>query len=635
MASHPTAPISQLAAKRRIRHLKSLHIRNVTLPDAALSSTSLLSSKRPPARVNLYNLPDTFYELCLPESPHPVFFQSELMVASCNPNWNNVAEATISPWISPILPDGTATSQESEDQETKQPPAVQDQEAPPLPERPHSKPLIPRMLNSLDRFILKVWARLHDASEYHLIVETEVSLKHLDFVSNELTQVDANWPPNYILFGLEGVYFTIGDELAPRLVDQTHPDDDAPVVKVDGNKIRPSYKYDAIAKIVAAQQEIWELQCSNCSLVDEAQQLMASPTHDKAPLTRKYRDQKSRISLIEKEITSFTQDIQADRHRLKDLQNTILSRRRQLQDSQVSREAIRHALESRRDLLSGKKTDVSKSTLSISRRQRELITNLKDIFPIEQSTFDVLTYTICGLRLPNADYTGQDDEKIATALGFTAHLICMIAFYLEVPLRYSPRPMSSRATIIDGVSQQYQDNNEFPLFSRGSDRFRFDYGVFLLNKNVEQLMNHVGLNVSNLRNTLPNLKILCQTISNWRVEEEPRNDVGGLVSSSSSSTQGDSNNRIRSPTFKNGAWLPPPPILENGNANKIISVPIQATEGNHLDDFIPPLPPRSPPPFSSSVGALRQMMGGWDANKPLPDLVRPKKDYVAVTQTAL
>ena len=69
---------------------------------------------------------------------------------------------------------------------------------------------------------------------------------------------------------------------------------------------------------------------------------------------RQYRDQKSRIALIEREIMANTQDIQADRHRLKDLQNVIVARRRQLQDSQLSREAIRHALESRRDALMSK-----------------------------------------------------------------------------------------------------------------------------------------------------------------------------------------------------------------------------------------------------------------------------------------
>lgn len=49
-------------------------------------------------------------------------------------------------------------------------------------------------------------------------------------------------------------------------------------------------------------------------------------------------------------------------------------------------------------------------------------------------------------------YDGQNDELIATALGFTAHLVSMLAYYLEIPLRYPTIPMGSRAMIRDVVS---------------------------------------------------------------------------------------------------------------------------------------------------------------------------------------
>lgn len=45
----------------------------------------------------------------------------------------------------------------------------------------------------------------------------------------------------------------------------------------------------------------------------------------------------------------------------------------------------------------------------------------------------------------------------------------------------------------------------FPLFSRGVDRARFEYGVYLLNKNLEQLLQSQGFVAMNLKLTLPNL----------------------------------------------------------------------------------------------------------------------------------
>lgn len=56
----------------------------------------------------------------------------------------------------------------------------------------------------------------------------------------------------------------------------------------------------------------------------------------------------------------------------------------------------------------------------------------------------------------------------------------------------------------------------FPLYPRGVDNTRFEYAVFLLNKNVEQILNSQGIDAKNLRNTLPNLleflKVYCHQL---------------------------------------------------------------------------------------------------------------------------
>eukprot|EP00066_Takifugu_rubripes_P026003 XP_011615269.1 PREDICTED: UV radiation resistance-associated gene protein-like isoform X2 [Takifugu rubripes] len=47
--------------------------------------------------------------------------------------------------------------------------------------------------------------------------------------------------------------------------------------------------------------------------------------------------------------------------------------------------------------------------------------------------------------------------------------------------------------------------SRFPLYSRG-ERFHFEYGVYLLNKNIAQLRYQHGLTTPDLQQTLPNLK---------------------------------------------------------------------------------------------------------------------------------
>jgi len=47
-----------------------------------------------------------------------------------------------------------------------------------------------------------------------------------------------------------------------------------------------------------------------------------------------------------------------------------------------------------------------------------------------------------------------------------------------------------------------------PLFVRGKDRFYFNYGVFLLNRNIAQLRHHCGMKTEELKDTLSNLRDL-------------------------------------------------------------------------------------------------------------------------------
>jgi len=80
--------------------------------------------------------------------------------------------------------------------------------------------------------------------------------------------------------------------------------------------------------------------------------------------------------------------------------------------------------------------------------------------------------------------------------GYVAHLTFMISKYLEVPFRFPISPMCSRSHIKDDISTSTPDNPKertYPLYSVKKERLQFDYGVFLLNKNIQQLLNHCML----------------------------------------------------------------------------------------------------------------------------------------------
>ena len=80
----------------------------------------------------------------------------------------------------------------------------------------------------------------------------------------------------------------------------------------------------------------------------------------------------------------------------------------------------------------------------------------------------------------NRDYLLVEDEKLSCALSYIAHLVFMIAKFLDIPLRYKILANGSRSAV--------QDVNTFyPLFKTRVDRERFDKACWLLERNVDCL----------------------------------------------------------------------------------------------------------------------------------------------------
>ena len=53
--------------------------------------------------------------------------------------------------------------------------------------------------------------------------------------------------------------------------------------------------------------------------------------------------------------------------------------------------------------------------------------------------------------------TGQDETMISVALGYTSHLVAMIAQFLDVPLRYPVTCLGSRSQISDFIIDKLTD----------------------------------------------------------------------------------------------------------------------------------------------------------------------------------
>jgi UV radiation resistance-associated gene protein len=111
-----------------------------------------------------------------------------------------------------------------------------------------------------------------------------------------------------------------------------------------------------------------------------------------------------------------------------------------------------HLLEARSTLTERKATHYQ-LTVSIAAQRRRICLDLSSIYPIESVDDETLRFTIRGIRLPSTGkFAESPEEEVATALGWTAHLVYLLAGYLWIPLRYPVQPIGGRSLIKDPVS---------------------------------------------------------------------------------------------------------------------------------------------------------------------------------------
>ena len=158
-------------------------------------------------------------------------------------------------------------------------------------------------------------------------------------------------------------------------------------------------------------------------------------------------------------------------------------------------------------------------------RRVTLLRHLELIYPIDLVDGSLLLFSIVDIPLPNRTPDEEervsksknaaslvDDDSLSSALGLVGQLVSLLSVYLETPVHYPIATAGSRAVVEDGISVM-SGPRAFPLYQRGVEQYRFEYACFLVNKDVEQMMNAHGITVLDIRHTLPNLKNLLVTLT--------------------------------------------------------------------------------------------------------------------------
>ncbi|CAG8497673.1 10442_t:CDS:2 [Cetraspora pellucida] len=217
-----------------------------------------------------------------------------------------------------------------------------------------------------------------------------------------------------------------------------------------------SYTYDAVMRLNNIESCLIDMKKSRDEVITNIDQVLEREK-TKLILEKEKSSSELRLSRYRAEIADQNKALEEDRQRINSLRENIRLRRVALEDARSRYQTGNDYLEESHKLLERARVDVLSEALFVTTsklcaRQKELVADLLTIYPIEQVQSESFSFKILGVPLPNSAFTGCDEDQVATALGFTCHLIHMLAYYLGVPLRFPMTPMSSKSIIRDPIS---------------------------------------------------------------------------------------------------------------------------------------------------------------------------------------
>lgn len=352
----------------------------------------------------------------------------------------------------------------------------------------------------LDTFTIRLWVKRQD---FVPLIEEEVNLGSLQFIG---TLENHPFPPNCILFHLIDGIYTI--DLASKPPKPKH----APSL--------PTSSYSALMRLSNLDESIQDALATREELAAQINEILNSNPVDESPQAEE------EVALASRYVASERKLLKNSIRRRAELKASICARREAIQSGKELQSKYLEDINNAQDKLSNCKTLLQTTTSEIHGQRRRICEELSAIYPIEP-TSHTLAFTICGLPLPNSTFEDADEDIVSAALGYVARLVDMLQYYLSVPIPYPISPYGSRSLIQDFISVLQDNQRTFPLYMKGVVRFRFDYGVFLLNKNIERLAESQGLKVMDIRQTLPNLKYVLYVCSAGS-SELPARKAGGI-----------------------------------------------------------------------------------------------------------
>ncbi|KAL6711463.1 hypothetical protein ACN47E_004397 [Coniothyrium glycines] len=381
----------------------------------------------------------------------------------------------------------------------------------------------------LDRLTVRVWAKSETMSEWQYLMDYTVQLRALQFIGKDMGRFRHPLPQNCILFHMtDGIYTSFTDL---PVQERARQEVLAPPKENADGRVLTSSSYDALMRLSTLDDCIQDALATRDRIAEEIEDILES-NKVKIGKIEQVPESEESLRIVEAAVTSEKRRVIAIRRKRDDLQANLNSRREKMRLGLLEQNSLANNLPQERTAHTSLQTSVSNLSEAITGQRRRICEDLLSIYPIEPIPAKPLTFTIRTLPLPNTVFESIDTDTIAAALSYVAQLVTSLATYFAVLLPYPITLHGSTSTIEDPLAlgnakTPTKELRIYPLYMRNVVRYRFDYAVFLLNKNIEILSNALGLRPVDIRHTLPNLKYLLY-IATAGVGELPARRAGGI-----------------------------------------------------------------------------------------------------------
>ena len=374
----------------------------------------------------------------------------------------------------------------------------------------------PRVSRS-DNCTLRVWARGVGHGEYVLLLELKVNLRSLQYVGKHLEDFHHPLPQNCILLHLsDGIYTSFTDLPANGLGLEISSIPTSASTDVGSS-------FDALMQLANLDDCIQDALKVRQQLEEDVSKLLTD-LQSKRAKTQVIAERQENLTSSTSATSTLARQKSLIEKRKEDLKRSLQLRRSAVQSSKANNRTDRAGQISKKATKSLKE-DVQRTSDQAQGQLRRISETLLTIFPIEALKNKALQFSIRDIYLPNSTFDDTNRDEIAAALGFTAQLVHHLSQYLSMPLPYPIETNASTSSIEDPISMSIAQR-KYPLYPTNV-AYKFEYGVFLLNKDIEFLMCKAGLRVLDIRHTLPNLKYLLYVLTAGS-GELPLRKAGGV-----------------------------------------------------------------------------------------------------------